>query len=85
MSGRVRLREPGQEGLQAAVPDLHGAGGTQGHGAATNSPFAEWEKTFGDRQLCAAIADRLTFRGTLLQTGTESYRLQATCDERENH
>lgn len=53
--------------------------------AATYSPLAEWEKTFGDRQLCAAIADRLTFRGTLLQTGTESYRLQATCDERENH
>ncbi|MFF2406742.1 hypothetical protein [Streptomyces sp. NPDC058092] len=25
------------------------------------------------------------FRGTLLQTGTESYRLQATCDECENH
>lgn len=50
---------------------------------ATNSPFAEWDKTFGDRRLCAAIADRLTFRGTLMQTGTESYRLQATCDERE--
>ncbi|MFF4763320.1 ATP-binding protein [Streptomyces sp. NPDC001292] len=50
---------------------------------ATNSPFAEWEKTFGDRRLCAAIADRLTFRCTLIQTGTESYRLQATRDERE--
>ncbi|MFJ1651044.1 ATP-binding protein [Streptomyces sp. NPDC088337] len=50
---------------------------------ATNSPFAEWEKTFGDRRLCAAIADRLTFRGTLLQTGTESFRPQATCDKRE--
>ncbi|WP_443057832.1 IS21-like element helper ATPase IstB [Streptomyces sp. KLMMK] len=50
---------------------------------ATNSPFAEWDKTFGDRRLCAAIADRLTFRGTLIQTGAESYRLQATCDERE--
>ncbi|WP_323180177.1 ATP-binding protein [Streptomyces sp. NBC_00893] len=32
---------------------------------ATNSPFAEWDKTFGDRRLCAAIADRITFRCTL--------------------
>ncbi|MFF8917306.1 ATP-binding protein [Streptomyces sp. NPDC015032] len=50
---------------------------------ATNSPFAEWEKTFGDCRLCAAIADRLTLRCTLVQTGTESYRPQATRDERE--
>ncbi|MFE5301829.1 ATP-binding protein [Streptomyces sp. NPDC056632] len=45
---------------------------------ATNSPFTEWDKTFGDARLCAAIADRITFRCTLIQTGTESYRLQAT-------
>jgi DNA replication protein DnaC len=45
---------------------------------ATNSPFSEWDKTFGDARLCAAIADRLTFRCTLIQTGTESYRFQAT-------
>jgi DNA replication protein DnaC len=48
---------------------------------ATNSPFAEWDKTFGDCRLCAAIADRITFHCTLIQTGGESYRLQATCDE----
>ncbi|WP_435279710.1 IS21-like element helper ATPase IstB [Streptomyces sp. 1222.5] len=45
---------------------------------ATNSPFTEWDKTFGDPRLCAAIADRITFRCTLIQTGTESYRFQAT-------
>ncbi|WP_457786217.1 IS21-like element helper ATPase IstB [[Kitasatospora] papulosa] len=45
---------------------------------ATNSPFTEWDKTFGDARLCAAIADRITFRCTLIQTGTESYRFQAT-------
>ncbi|MEU2074519.1 IS21-like element helper ATPase IstB [Streptomyces sp. NPDC013489] len=45
---------------------------------ATNSPFTEWDKTFGDARLCAAIADRITFRCTLIQTGTESYRLQTT-------
>ncbi|MFG2394203.1 IS21-like element helper ATPase IstB [Streptomyces lavendulae] len=45
---------------------------------ATNSPFTEWDKTFGDARLCAAIADRIAFRCTLIQTGTESYRFQAT-------
>ncbi|MEV6576079.1 IS21-like element helper ATPase IstB [Streptomyces sp. NPDC051577] len=45
---------------------------------ATNSPFTEWDKTFGDARLCAAIADRITFRCTLIQTGSESYRFQAT-------
>jgi DNA replication protein DnaC len=45
---------------------------------ATNSPFAEWDKIFTDPRLCAAIADRLTFRCTLIQTGTDSYRFQAT-------
>jgi len=30
-------------------------------------------------RLCAAIVDRLTFGGTILETGTDSYRLaQAT-------
>ncbi|MGW4778435.1 ATP-binding protein [Streptomyces filamentosus] len=36
------------------------------------------DKTFGDARLCAAIADRITFRCTLIQTGTESYRYQTT-------
>lgn len=36
---------------------------------ATNSPFAEWDKIFADPRLCAAIADRITFRCTLIQTG----------------
>lgn len=44
---------------------------------ATNSSFTEWDKTFGGARLCAAIADRITFRCTLIQTGTESYRYQA--------
>ncbi|GGT30465.1 MULTISPECIES: ATP-binding protein [Streptomyces] len=49
---------------------------------ATNSPFAEWDKIFGDPRLCAAIADRITFRCTLIQTGTESYRFRITEAER---
>ncbi|WP_405682138.1 ATP-binding protein [Streptomyces sp. NBC_00057] len=49
---------------------------------ATNSPFAEWDKIFADPRLCAAIADRITFRRTLIQTGAESYRFQAAESER---
>ncbi|MEU9978884.1 ATP-binding protein [Streptomyces sp. NPDC051014] len=44
---------------------------------AMNSPFTEWDKTFGDACLCAAIADRITFRCTLIQTGTDAYGYQA--------
>ncbi|MGX1027417.1 DNA replication protein DnaC [Streptomyces ambofaciens] len=50
---------------------------------ATNSPFAEWDKIFTEPRLCAAIADRLTFRCTLLQTGTDSYRFQATENQQQ--
>jgi hypothetical protein len=32
-------------------------------------------KTFTDPHLCAAIVDRLTFNGAIIQTGTDSYRL----------
>ncbi|MFD7498088.1 ATP-binding protein [Streptomyces sp. NPDC059832] len=45
---------------------------------ATNSPFNEWDSIFIEPRLCAAIADRITFRCTLIQTGTDSYRFQAT-------
>ncbi|MFD7480681.1 ATP-binding protein [Streptomyces sp. NPDC059837] len=47
----------------------------------TNSPN-EWDSIFNEPRLCAAIADRITFRCTLIQTGTDSYRFQATEDER---
>jgi hypothetical protein len=32
-------------------------------------------KTFTDPRLSAAIADRLTFAGQIIETGTTSYRL----------
>ena len=38
----------------------------------------EWDKTFTDSRLCAAIIDRPTFRCILIETGQESYRLAAT-------
>src|SRR5919106_4519212 len=42
---------------------------------ASNEAFSGWTKTFTDPRLCAAIVDRLTFNGTIIETGTESYRL----------
>lgn len=37
---------------------------------ASNESFSGWTKTFTDPRLCAAIVDRLTFGGNLIQTGT---------------
>ena len=37
-----------------------------------------WPKTFTDPRLCAAIVDRLTFGGHIIETGTTSYRLAHT-------
>lgn len=45
---------------------------------ASNEPFSAWTKTFTDPRLCAAIVDRLTFNGHIIQTGTTSYRLAHT-------
>lgn len=45
---------------------------------ASNESFGGWTKTFTDPRLCAAIVDRLTFGGNIIETGTESYRLAHT-------
>jgi DNA replication protein DnaC len=42
---------------------------------ASNEPFSAWTKTFTDPRLCAAIVDRLTYAGQIIETGTTSYRL----------
>jgi DNA replication protein DnaC len=42
---------------------------------ASNEAFSGWTKTFTDPRLCAAIVDRLTFSGAIIETGTTSYRL----------
>jgi DNA replication protein DnaC len=42
---------------------------------ASNESFSGWTKTFADPRLCAAIVDRLTFAGNILETGSDSYRL----------
>jgi DNA replication protein DnaC len=45
---------------------------------ASNESFSGWTITFTDPRLCAAIVDRLTFNGTIIETGTQSYRLTHT-------
>ncbi|CUU59764.1 DNA replication protein DnaC [Parafrankia irregularis] len=51
---------------------------------ASNESFGGWTKTFTDPRLCAAIVDRLTFGGTILETGTDSYRLAHTRNRTEH-
>lgn len=45
---------------------------------ASNQPFSEWGRTFADARLAAAVVDRLTFNATIINTGTNSYRLRTT-------
>jgi DNA replication protein DnaC len=45
---------------------------------ASNELFGGWTRTFTDPRLCAAIVDRLTSGGNIIETGTESYRLAST-------
>jgi hypothetical protein len=45
---------------------------------ASNEGFFGWTKTFTDPRFCAAIVDRLTFGGNILETGTDSCRLAHT-------
>ncbi|GAA0963888.1 hypothetical protein GCM10009550_60430 [Actinocorallia libanotica] len=42
---------------------------------ASNDSFGGWTKTFTDPRLCSAIVDRLAFNATIIETGTDSYRL----------
>jgi len=45
---------------------------------ASNESFGGRTKTFTDPRLCAAIVDRITFGGNIIETGTDSYRLAHT-------
>jgi hypothetical protein len=48
---------------------------------ASNDSFGSWTKTFTDPRLCAAIVDRLTFGGNIIETGTHSYKRYRTGTE----
>lgn len=45
---------------------------------ASNESFGDRTKTCTDPRLCAAIVDRLTFNGTIIETGTDFYRLASS-------
>ncbi len=49
---------------------------------ASNLPFSEWGRIIPDARLVAAIVDRLTFNGHIVETGSDSYRLKATRDQK---
>ncbi len=44
----------------------------------TNLPFGEWTSVFPDARLCRAVVDRLTHRAHIIETGTQSMRLEET-------
>jgi DNA replication protein DnaC len=52
---------------------------------ASNESFGGWTKTFTDPRLCAAIVDRLTFGGNIIETGTDSYRFAHSRAQAESH
>ncbi|WSS31470.1 ATP-binding protein [Streptomyces sp. NBC_01185] len=58
---------------RAPLPGSDRAGGKNSVAIASNEPFSGWTKTFTDPRLRAAIVDRLTFGGNIIETGTDSY------------
>nr|WP_276511385.1 hypothetical protein [Candidatus Frankia nodulisporulans] len=46
--------------------------------AASAESFSGWTKTFTDPRLCAALVDRPTFGGNIIETGTASCRWATT-------
>src|ERR1700750_3156784 len=42
----------------------------------TNLPFEEWTEVLGSERLTGGTLDWLTHRGTIVETGQESYRLR---------
>jgi hypothetical protein len=52
---------------------------------ASGDSFGGWTKTFTDPRLCAAIVDRLTFGGNIIETGIDSYRLAQTRARADRH
>lgn len=69
--GYMQLDQRGAELLFAVLTDREER---KAVAIASNEPFSAWPKAFTDPRLCAAIVDRIT-SGTIIETGTDSYRL----------
>jgi hypothetical protein len=61
-----------------------GSVGAYEKGGVEGESFSGWSKTFTDPRLGAAIVDRHTFDGTIIETGTDSYRLALTRQQLHN-
>jgi hypothetical protein len=73
--GYMELDRPGAEMLFQVLTEREERNSIA---IASNEPFSGWTKTFTDPRLCAAIVDRVTFGGNIIETGTDSYRLAHT-------
>jgi len=74
--------ELGRRGAELLFQVLTEREETSSVAIASNESFSGWTKTFTDPRLCAAIVDRLTFGGNIIETGTTSYRLAHTLAHR---
>jgi len=75
------LRPRERPGVSFARPDVHAGAAGLGEKSQRGHRLQRvvgWTKTFTDPRLCAAIVDRLTFGGNIIETGTDSYRLART-------
>ncbi|MFI6991734.1 ATP-binding protein [Nonomuraea wenchangensis] len=73
--GYMELDRHGAELLFQVLTEREG---TNSVAIASNESFSGWTKTFTEPRLCAAIVDRLTYGGNIIETGTKSYWLART-------
>ncbi|MFJ5646315.1 ATP-binding protein [Streptomyces sp. NPDC093223] len=78
MPGRIRPLTLDKKGAALLFQIFTERGEREATTVASNASFGEWDKAFTDPRLCAAVADRLTFKCILIETGTDSYRLATT-------
>ncbi|MFI7708731.1 ATP-binding protein [Nonomuraea sp. NPDC049480] len=71
---RTGYRELNKRGADLLFQVLTDREETASVAISSNESF-DWTKTFTDPRLCAAIVDRLTCNATVIETGTDSYRL----------
>ncbi len=74
VSGRAGLHGAGPAGAELLFLVLTEREETNSVAIASNESFSGCARTFADPRRCAAIVDRLTFRGNIIETGTVSYR-----------